>query len=392
MSNPSMDGAPRHERDERQRPPPSAEGVDEFRELSAPSAGQSARQEASLAPASERAPEQDSRPALELETWRELVDIARHCPSPHNCQPWLIQPVDAGTAHLLIDGKRTFPWTDSTGSFVISAMNMFTAYLGAAAQNRGLALRKELADLGAIDMQAPRSRFATLSLSVSDNPEPSRYADADLMKRKTSRKENLPIPMPPEILAEVEQIVKKHGHTLVTTSDQAVIDKVIRRDIQALMHDINHKQYFGELKPYLKLGSKERTPDGLHYEAMNLPWLHMAALKYCPWAVKLPFVGKLVEGNYRGQLGHCERLGFISGDFWDRKDSLKAGDMLIESWLELSANNLHIHPFGNLVTNREARSDIEKLMGIEKLWFVFRVGYTDSPVKSQRRGVDNLIV
>jgi len=66
--------------------------------------------------------------------------------------------------------------------------------------------------------------------------------------------------------------------------------------------------------------------------------------------------------------------------------------MLLDTWLELSRNGLHLHPFGNLVTNTDARREIETLMGIEKLWFVFRLGYTEPPEKSMRLSMERIVV
>jgi hypothetical protein len=342
-------------------------------------------------PDTEQEPREENSLALET-GWDELVDVARHCPSPHNVQPWRIEPTGENTANLYIDGSRTFPWTDHTGSFILSSMKMFTTTLGMVAQNSGLKLNVAVEDVTEIDMQAPRSLFATLELEPSPGVTAHSFSNTDIQKRKTSRKPNLERPVPDEVIAEVREIVESHGYSLVTTDDQKLIDTVLRRDIRALFHDLNHREYFSELKPYLKLGAEENTRDGLHYKAMELPRWEYALMKYMPWSLNLPIFSGIAEGLYRRNLGHAQHMGFISGEFWEREDSLKAGEMMINMWMTLSKHDVHLHPFGNLVTNTDARADIEQAVGIEKMWFVFRFGYTDTPRKSQRLPLDELIL
>jgi hypothetical protein len=93
---------------------------------------------------------------------------------------------------------------------------------------------------------------------------------------------------------------------------------------------------------------------------------------------------------YRSQLGHCEHIAIVSGKFWRREDSLDAGRMLVDLWLTLSSHGIFIHPFGNLVTNREARAEIESLTGVKGMWFVCRFGYTDEPEESNRLSIPEI--
>lgn len=342
------------------------------------------------------APEKDARapsarPALAV-SWEQLIDTARHCPSPHNVQPWRIQVLDDRSANLYVDGTRTFPWTDRTGSFILSAMTMFTTMLEMTARNRGVQLTAEVQDVNKLDLRDPLSLFAKLELEPKEGLAPAAFTDDELLKRKTSRQPNLSRPLPDQVMSDVKELVRSHGYDLTITADQRTINRTINRDIGTLFHDLNHRPYFSELKPYIKLGAKERELDGLHFEAMNLPRIQLGIMKYAPWALTLPGVRDLSAWMYRRQLGHCEGLGFVCGDFWEREASLKAGSMLINTWLTLSRHNLHIHPFGNLVTNLNARRDIEKMLGIEKMWLVFRVGFTNDPVKSNRLPVGNILV
>lgn len=335
-------------------------------------------------------------PAIARPNWHEVIDIARHCPSPHNVQPWKIELLDQGIAKLYIDGTRTFPWTDHSGSFIVSSMSMFLACLEFSAHNRGLAIDIEYGDIANLQLRDALSHFATLQLRPLEEADASRfatvYSDQELLNRKTSRKENLHKPIAEEAINRISELTRNFGYEFHLTQDQVTINKVLACDIKALFSDLNHQQYFGELKPYIKLGQKESTFDGLHFDAMNLHKFQLALMKHLPVLLKTPIFSGLAAAIYRKQLGHCQSLAFVCGDFWDREGALVSGQMLIRMWLELSKMDLRVHPFGNLITNQEARKNIEELVGIKNVWFVFRMGYTDEPVKSNRLPLDQILI
>jgi hypothetical protein len=269
-------------------------------------------------------------------------------------------------------------------------MAMFVRYLEEAAQNRGFLVKSVVYDVSELDLTARRSLFATLQLEQIPGLAPSRFSDEDLIRRKTSRKPNLMRPVPEDVLRTIQGLVESYDYGLQVISDQATIEAILRRDITALFEDINDPRYFSELKPLLKLGKKANCRDGLHYKVMNLPAVQYAAMKHLPQLVQVPGLAPVMTRVYRSQLGHCEHIAIVSGKFWRREDSLDAGRMLVDLWLTLSSHGIFIHPFGNLVTNREARAEIESLTGVKGMWFVCRFGYTDEPEESNRLSIPEI--
>jgi nitroreductase len=85
-------------------------------------------------------------------------------------------------------------------------------------------------------------------------------------------------------------------------------------------------------------------------------------------------------------------FGYVSGPFWEPEEALTAGRFLMHFWLELTKLGLYLHPFGNLVTNRAARSWLERELDAKDLWFVFRVGYSPEPPQSHRRKLSDALV
>ena len=75
-----------------------------------------------------------------FEPWWTLLETAIQIPSPHNVQPWRIRLVSEREAELYIDGKRTLPKEDTTGSFILSAMGMFVEAIALLAPPQGFSL------------------------------------------------------------------------------------------------------------------------------------------------------------------------------------------------------------------------------------------------------------
>jgi hypothetical protein len=82
----------------------------------------------------------------------------------------------------------------------------------------------------------------------------------------------------------------------------------------------------------------------------------------------------------------------IGGAFFNDAAAVSAGAFLMQFWLELSRRKLFIHPFGNLVTNSQAKARLRELTSIDDAWLVFRIGYTDEPPQSLRRPLNQVLI
>src|SRR5262245_45222164 len=75
-----------------------------------------------------------------MEIWKQILQTAILAPSPHNVQPWRIKIINDREADLYIDGSRTLPKEDVTGSFIILTMGMFIEAVSLIAANHRLHL------------------------------------------------------------------------------------------------------------------------------------------------------------------------------------------------------------------------------------------------------------
>src|ERR1700735_379883 len=116
-----------------------------------------------------------------FERWRQIFEAARSTPSPHNVQPWRIKLLSPDLAELYIDGTRTLPNEDHTGSFLLSAMGMFLEAVDLLAAHYDLTAEAEFANTAEWFAQRIADRsytgltlFATLRL-LPQPPAPPIY-------------------------------------------------------------------------------------------------------------------------------------------------------------------------------------------------------------------------
>ena len=65
---------------------------------------------------------------------------------------------------------------------------------------------------------------------------------------------------------------------------------------------------------------------------------------------------------------------------------------LMRFWLELAKQDLYLHPYGNLVTNKAAAAWTENILGVPQIWLIFRIGFSKVPPQSYRRSVEEVLV
>src|SRR5262245_4101078 len=77
------------------------------------------------------------------ERWEKLAGIARHCPTPHNTQPFRIRPRGADEADLVCVVARLLPREDHGNLYCMSAFGMFCETLVRAGHHLGIDVEAE---------------------------------------------------------------------------------------------------------------------------------------------------------------------------------------------------------------------------------------------------------
>ena len=338
-----------------------------------------------------------------MNDWLSLLETAVRTPSPHNVQPWRLCPLDGREADLFIERRRTLPKEDTTGSFIILTMGMFVEALSVLASNRSLSLGWEMRHEPAWYAQEilrPSGdellHFARLRLSERDVDDEAaqRYEDSLFFRRRTSRISLLPKPVEESASRALAELADHWGQRYEQVTDAAKIERILRRNTEALFEDLNSPDYHDEIVSWFRFTdhAARRTRDGLDYRCMNSSRAAFWAAARMPRLLLLPFTRQLLARVYRAQLGVVPTIGLLSGPFWEPESAFETGRFLMRFWLETARRGLYIHPYGNLVTNRRAAEWCTKETGVEDIWLVFKIGYSDEPPASYRRTAEEVLV
>jgi hypothetical protein len=321
--------------------------------------------------------------------WERLLATAVHTPSPHNAQPWRLRILDDQHATLFVEQERMMPDLDTTGHFIRSSMGMFIEALTIISANAGFALRHHLLAGRGSELLVP---FAELELQPG--AQPSDYPDALFYKRVTSRLASNGLRIAPEVTAFLTGLGTEYGQRYHQLDDAALIETILQENIRALFYDMNVRSYHREIARWFRYSDTEARSkaDGLDYRCMGLSANELKLMKYLPQVMRWRLTRGYMRRLYRRQLGLVSHLGVISGVFFDDDGAMRAGVYLLRFWLELARHDLYIHPFGNLVTNEQARARVHELTGIDNVWLVFRIGHTHEPPRPYRRPVREVLL
>lgn len=325
-------------------------------------------------------------------TWRNILDIAQRAPSPHNVQPWKVRIISEDTCEVFIDNARTLPKEDTTGSFIISGMVMYLETMRYAAQIFQQNLKYTiLIDEPATDNEL--QLFARVMIKPDKSIVPE-FEKEVILRRRTSRLPYSSRPITKSDLASLQKLALGYGYTYGYTNDKDVIELMLAQNILALFHDFNSPNYHDEIVSWFRFTKRSsvRHKDGLDFRCMRIPATDYYLSARFPFILKSPILSKVFAKRYRKLLGTTPCIAWISGKFWQPNEAITAGKFLIHFWLEVTRMGLYLHPFGNLVTNRAARSAFETLTESKEIWFVIRAGYTDEPPESYRLPLEQILI
>jgi nitroreductase len=332
--------------------------------------------------------------------WHSLLTLACSSPSPHNVQPWRVRILSAYAAELYIDGTRTLPNEDYTGSFVLSAMGMFLEALSLAAAESGLHVDVDLPNTAAWYAERICDRdFKGLTLFarfrvLPDAGAEALYAPSLLLVRRTSRISLRPDPVPQESVDVLMRLAIANGHSYMHITGKTDLEAILAKNIHAVFHDMNVPAYHDEITEWFRFTdrSARRHRDGLDWRCMNLSRAEFWLSARIPGVLLFPPARFFLKRRYRKQLGNVPAIGILSGDFFLAENAVESGRFLLRFWLEVTRLGLYLHPYGNLVTNPQASAWLQNKTGVTKPWLVFKLGYSEAPPKSYRRNVEDVLI
>jgi len=331
-----------------------------------------------------------------VDRWRRLLDYARWAPSPHNIQPWRLQPLSETEAELLYVPDRLLPDTDPSSVFTISGLGIFVEHLAIAARAEGLDLDVELLAT-TLDVEADGAQsFARLHLAERPVEEP--LPRELLRERRTSRLPYDGRPVPEGLLRELEQVAARSGHSFAFSNDPETVDWVVGLNCDTLFYDMEDPVARHEVGGWIRYSNAEarRRRDGFSPEALGFPGPLLWLFVHARWLFELPGPKQLTRRLYLRTMRGVRTVGWLTGPFSSRDDAFEAGRMLARIWLTLTASGIYLHPFGSVITNPRANARLRERIGVDDAegipWLLFRLGRSDEPPRSHRLETDAILV
>jgi hypothetical protein len=332
----------------------------------------------------------------DLPSWAELVDYARWCPTVHNLQPHKIKPLSATEAELWYDPSRLLPVEDPGAVFVTIAMGIFAEHLSIAASAKGAMVEMTPA-IHPVDVNATGvQKFASLKLVPAKEAE---TLDRDLiLKRRTSRLHYNGSPVDAAILEKIRKEAEKFDHEFFSLSAKDLVDYVIDLNQQTLFEDLESDPDRVELNGLFRYSKEEAATkkDGLWSTCMCFPGKLMKSVFTHHEKWNKGWRKWLLVRDYKASFKGTATICWFGGKFDNTADWLNAGRMLARNWLLLTKENVYIHPFGSLITNKDAYQKINgkftQPQKDRKIWMVFRAGYSKAPARSYRLSTEDIII
>ncbi len=329
--------------------------------------------------------------------WAELVDIARWAASPHNVQPWKVRVVDEYEADLLYDPERLLRVTDPTGRFTVLGFGYFIETLGIAARNRGFDILVDYVvdhlDYSAHGLQL----FAKLRLAKVEHIT-EQFTDEQILARRTNRRKYNGKKIPDSVFDELKQTAKSFSNSFEYSEDPMVISFFQELNRDTLFYDLSDEATRQELAGWLRTRTNQAKlkKDGLWSKCFHFPGWLMRLFFYHHWIVNLPIIKQIIGKVYYDSTGGASAAGWIIGRFETFDEQIEAGRMLCRFWLVLAKHGVANHPYGSVVTNKQANQIMKRHIPVDQtkgdIWLLFRLGYAEEPPRSLRLRTDDILI
>jgi hypothetical protein len=334
------------------------------------------------------------------QTWIRIVQDVLRYPSPHNSQPIKLRPVNETTAEIYYDLDLGLPAENAGIPFGHVCAGVFLESLRVVAAGHGLTTTEDLShDEMDYDSKNRLHHLGTITLTPATVTDVEEKHLKLFLSRQTSRRPYNSELVPDDVIRKVESVASAHNYTFRTTADPVRIKKIVHINQRTLFSDLQNDAVYGELMTWLRFSKKDAAErgDGLSAEAMLMPGpvLHFAMKNRGLWSA--PVVGKTIRRVYLNTMTGVSQVGWMEGKFENPADYIEAGRTFMKVWLELTAHNVYLHPFGTVVTNPESHAAFASEVDADETngriaWMLFRFGYSKKPPLAHRRPANSMLI
>lgn len=319
-----------------------------------------------------------------LEPWSGIAEMARLAPTPHNTQPFRIRPHDAQSADVILLRERLLPREDHGNLYMVSAFGVLAVTMKLAARQLGLDLKvsQDLTiDPATLHTRDERVVIGTAIITGTCAP----VQQADLLNiRRTSR-----LPYDAHLVAgstidKFRNVVTERGHRFLTYDDAGIVGLVLRLNADAIVDNLHLDDERDEISSWYRMGETPQFGDGLWQKPMNQPAWELRAAFAFPHVFHLPVFRQYAIRRYLRTQRGTRHIGLLCGPFLRPAELFRAGDALMNLWLEMSHAGVYMQPMGSMLTNPWYAAEIARRFDVEDCWLVFRFGYSDPPPQAPR--------
>ncbi len=333
---------------------------------------------------------------LSEQQWKTIVDYARWCPSIHNLQPHRIKVISPQTAALYYDADRLLPKGDPKSVFSRVALGVFIENLSIAAGAYGKGIEVDKI-INSVDF-TKNGLIHFANLKVVDNANANEIDRTLILKRRTARGKYHCEKIVPSTLKKIELEAKAFGHSFQSTSNDSFVDFMVNMNQETLFEDLGNDTMRKELDQLFRYDDKtaKLKKDGLSARCMGFPGQLMRSVfqKHHKWTKGIR--KKVLRKRYLQSFKGTQTIGWFTGRFDTTEELLQAGRMFARAWLRITEDGAYIQPFGSLITNKNAYAQMQQELQIEpnkeRLWLIFRIGYSNLPAKSERLDLDTVLI
>jgi hypothetical protein len=330
--------------------------------------------------------------------WTDILSYARYAPSPHNTQPWKVKLLDEHNAELYYAPGRLLPYTDPRSAFQVMALSLFTEYMDIAASGKGMRVLSEYVTKETPLQDKPGTPQLFSRLRLVKNTEPALFDAELILKRRTSRINYISAPPATGTMEKLSEHCREFGHKFYSSSEQGLIEEILVANCSTLFDDLEDEGGRNEIRKWVRTSREEaqREKDGLWSYCLGFPSKLMRSFFDKHEKYNHGIRRKLISKKYLASVKGTSTVAWIQGSFSTFDDYINTGKLLGRLWLEITKDNLYLHPFGSLITNAGAQQKFLDLTGTRDndhaLWFVFRMGHSDIPPASLRLDIKDILI
>jgi nitroreductase len=328
-----------------------------------------------------------TRPELagdEWATWREIADLARLAPTPHNTQPFRIRPIDRRTAEIVALSERFLPEEDHGNRYVASAFGIFAATVEVAGAMLGVEV--SVIPARSIDVAGlHRATVPTTLGTVTIVGDTTRASDPGLLDlRRTSRIPYVDRLVDSDVWTALRAIAESRGQRLLEYNDREVVDATLRLNVDAVIDNLGLVREREEIRRWYRTGRTPRFGDGLWERPLNQGALEIRTAFGSPHLLHLPIIRQLATHRYLNTQRGTRHIVLLCGGFASWPELVDAGRALFGLWVEMARHGVYVHPMGSMLTNPAYAARIAERFGVTDCWLVMRAGYSTVPPRSPR--------